>query len=268
MDPGESVSSLRFLDVYRVIAYYGNPLTPDMGIVGQYPPEEVVRRLKAQADVYRPLSPDREIIPAIDLVYAVAQLDPGPDGQYLLRMGDGLVQDWIRITKEEGILLFLDIQIGRSTVEAEVSRVLPFLSEEHVHLALDPEFAWGSTETPGVDIGHLDGADVNRAIDLVDQYVAREKLGKKVLVVHQFSPGMLTNRDSIRSSGSVDVVIDGDGFGAPAEKLAQWKVVMEQGAVQRAGVKLFYEQDAAQGGLLSEEDVMELRPTPLIIIYQ
>ena len=175
VDPGESVSSLRFLDVYRVIAYYGNPLTPDMGIVGQYPPEEVVRRLKAQADVYRPLSPDREIIPAIDLVYAVAQLDPGPDGQYLLRMGDGLVQDWIRITKEEGILLFLDIQIGRSTVEAEVSRVLPFLSEEHVHLALDPEFAWGSTETPGVDIGHLDGADVNRAIDLVDQYVAREK---------------------------------------------------------------------------------------------
>ena len=268
MGPGERVASLPFLAAYRVVAYYGNPLTADMGIVGQYPPEEVVRRLKAQADVYRPLSPDREIIPAIDLVYAVAQVDPGPDEQYLLRMDDRLVRDWIRITKEHGMLLFLDIQIGRSTVEAEVSRVLPFLSEEHVHLALDPEFAWGSTETPGVDIGHLDGADVNRAIDLVDQYIAQEKLGKKVLVVHQFRQGMLTNRESIRWSGSVDVVIDADGFGAPAGKLAQWKVVMEQGAVQRAGIKLFYEQDAAQGGLLSEEDVMELRPTPLIIIYQ
>ncbi|MFN8558477.1 MAG: hypothetical protein U0531_14410 [Dehalococcoidia bacterium] len=70
-----------------------------MGIVGEHPPEEVIRRLQAQADVYRRLDPDRPALAAIHLVYAVAQAQPGADGRYLLRMDDALVRRWVDLTR-------------------------------------------------------------------------------------------------------------------------------------------------------------------------
>ena len=257
-----------FLDRHRVVAYYGNPLAPQMGIVGEYEPEEVIRRLRAQAEVYQRLSPDRTVVPAIHMIYAVAQDRPGAEGNYLLRMDDDLVWKWVRLTREQGMLLFLDIQFGRSSIDREFPHVAPFLKERHVHLALDPEFAWGPNEFPLIDIGHIDAAVVNRAQELLEKVILENRLPTKILVVHQFRFDMLTNKASIRPSQWVETVIDADGFGSRSLKLDQWNRVIVRDNVQRAGIKLFYKQDAAKGGLLSEAEVMALTPTPLVIIYQ
>lgn len=257
-----------FLDRHRIVAYYGNPLVPQMGVLGEHPPQEVVRRLRSQADAYQQLSPDRTVVPAIHFIYAVAQDKPGAEGVYLGRMDDELVGEWVRLTREQGLLLFLDIQFGRSTIDREFSHVAPFLREPHVHLSLDPEFAWGPNEYPLIDIGHIDAAVVNRAQELLENLVIENRLPNKILVVHQFRPDMLTNKAAIQPTAWVETVIDADGFGRPGLKLDQWNRVIRDDNVQRAGIKLFYKQDAANGGLMSEAEVMALTPTPLVIIYQ
>ncbi len=258
-----------FLDRHRVVAYYGNPLAAQMGVLGEYPPEEVLRRLRAQADVYQQLSTDgRTVVPAVHLIYAVAQERAGAEGSYLLRMDDELVETWVRLTRDQGMLLFLDIQFGRSSIERELPHALPFLKEPHVHLALDPEFAWGPNEYPLIDIGHIDGSVVNHTQELLQAFVVEHRLPNKILVVHQFRHDMLTNKASIRPYEHIELVIDADGFGSPDLKLDQWYRVIRQDNVERAGIKLFYKHDARNGGLLSEAEVMALTPTPLVIIYQ
>jgi hypothetical protein len=208
------------------------------------------------------------VVPALHLVYAVAQGSPGDDGLYLYHMNDDLVRRWIQIANDNGLLLFLDIQFGRSTVERELPRVLPYLLEPNVHLALDPEFAWGAGQSPVVSIGHLDGADINRAQEMVQQFVVEHSLPDKILVVHQFRHDMLTNKDAVRPFDRVELVFDADGFGAPGTKLEAWNAVIRDDHVERAGIKLFYKHDAESGGLMSAQDVMALTPTPVLIIYQ
>ncbi len=257
-----------FLDTHRVISYYGNPLVAQMGILGEHEPEEVIRRLRAQVDAYRPLSPDREVVGAIHFIYAVAQERPGAEGLYLLRMDDGLVQKWVDLTRANGLLLFLDIQFGRSTIDRELPHVLPFLREPHVHLALDPEFAWGPDEYPLIDIGHIDAAVINRAQDLLEALTIEYRLPNKILVVHQFRPDMITNKAMVLPSQRVETVIDADGFGPRGVKLAQWNQVIRDEKVQRPGIKLFYKQDAKLDRVMSEAEVMALTPAPQVIIYQ
>ncbi|MGE0542752.1 MAG: hypothetical protein AB7R89_21505, partial [Dehalococcoidia bacterium] len=170
-----------FLDKHRIVAYYGNPLAPQMGILGEYEPEEVIRRLRAQADVYQRLSTDRTVVPAIHLIYAVAQEAPGAEGIYLGRMEDAMIEEWVRLTHENGLLLFLDIQFGRSTIDREFPHVAPFLKHPHVHLALDPEFAWKADQYPLIDIGQIDAATVNRAQDLLERLAIEHRLPNKIL---------------------------------------------------------------------------------------
>lgn len=257
-----------FLDKHRIVAFYGNPLAPQMGILGEYEPEEVVQRLRAQAEVYQRLSADRTVVSAIHLIYAVAQEEPGAEGVYLGRMEDELIERWVRLTRENGLLLFLDIQFGRSTIDREFPHVAPFLKQPHVHLALDPEFAWGPDQYPLIDIGQIDAATVNRAQDLLERLAIEHRLPNKILVVHQFRPDMLKDKAGIRPSEWVETVIDADGFGSPALKHDQWNRVIRDDNVARAGIKLFYKQDAKNGGLMSEADVLNLVPMPLVIIYQ
>jgi hypothetical protein len=257
-----------FLDRHRVVSYYGNPLVPQMGVLGEHDPEEVVRRVRAQADAYQRLSSDRTVVPAIHMIYAVAQEKPGTEGLYLGRMPDDLVERWVRLTAENNMLLFLDIQFGRSSIDREFPHIAPFLRYPHVHVALDPEFAWGPNEFPLIDIGHIDASVVNRAQVLLERLILEHRLPNKILVVHQFRPEMLKNKAAIRPSAWVETVIDADGFGSPGLKLDQWDRIIREDNVQRPGIKLFYKQDAKSGGLMSEADVMALTPAPLVIIYQ
>jgi hypothetical protein len=256
-----------FLDEHRLVAYYGNPLSPLMGIVGEHEPAELVRRLRRQADVYQALSPDRRVVPAIEFIYGVAQAGAGSDGLYLGRMDEALVRKWIQITKDNGLQLILDMQFGRSTVDREIPLMYPYLMEPHVHLALDPEFAWSSAQGPS-DIGHLDAKDINRAQELLSNFAREHHLSNKILIVHQFRHDMITNKDKVVPHERVELVWHADGFGAAATKVETWNAVIKNDGVERAGIKLFYKHDAQSGGLMSEADIMALEPTPVIVSYQ
>jgi hypothetical protein len=234
------------LPEHRIIAYYGNPRSTRMGIMGQVPPDSMLPRLEKVAMEWALADPDRKVMPALHLIATVAQGKPGAGKKYRLRMGDSLINLVSSWAEERGWILFLDIQTGHSTVAAEIEPLIPFLQRPYVHLALDPEFAMKGGGVPGKRIGTLDAADVNQAISMLGEVVTEHKLPPKVLVVHRFTRKMLTNTDSIRLDPRVQVVIQMDGFGSPYLKQDAYRFWISPYPVQYTGFKLFYKNDRDQ----------------------
>ena len=254
------------LPAHRIVAFYGNPLSPRMGVLGVRPVEAMLDSLEWQAQAYARADTTHPVIAALQLVATVAQPAAGSDRMYRLRTPDSIIRQLAGLAESRGMLLFLDAQIGHSTVRDEVAHLLPYLEDESVHLALDPEFAMGSGGgAPGSRIGSLDATDVNAAIDMLVELVDRLDLPPKVLVVHRFMAGMLTCPDQIRSDARVQVVIDMDGFGNPALKRDSYRWCVPRDLPVFAGIKLFYQLDQP---LLTVREVLGLEPVPLFVLYQ
>ncbi|MDD5303823.1 MAG: hypothetical protein PHS14_12045 [Elusimicrobia bacterium] len=249
----------------RIVSYYGNPLSKRMGILGEIPVEEMLKRLEAQSELWRRADPGTPVLPALELVATVASGTPGPDGLYRNRMPDALVEKVIGWAARRNWLVILDVQIGRSTVRAEVERLRPFLERPNVHLALDPEFDMPRGLRPGQRIGTSDGEDVNVAVILLSSIAARGALPPKLLIVHRFTNQMLKRHERIRLDPRVQIAVVMDGFGPPSLKRKIYRVTVKNEPVQQAGIKLFYKNDKP---LMSPADVLKLEPAPRVIIYQ
>lgn len=249
----------------QVISYYGNPYVAAMGILGAADPATIVALLEIQAARYDELNGPLGVVPALHLVYGVAQREPMDDGSYLLYTADEDVQRYLTLTEERGMLLFLDLQIGRSSVEAELQRVLPYLRHPQVHVALDPEFAMSEGQVPGTVIGSLRAADINQAQAILQKLVEEEQLPPKMLIVHQFVDWMVLDGEAIERYPGVDLIIDMDGFGPSEIKRSIYQRYANRPYAFNAAIKLFFEQDS---DMMSEEEVLSLEPQPAIVIYQ
>ena len=253
------------LPEHLIIAYYGNPKSTRMGILGQLPPNEMLPQLERTAREWAKAEPGRKVVPALHLIATVAQGKPGSGGKYRLRHSDQLIEQVLGWAEERGWLVFLDVQIGHSTVADELPHLVKYLERPYVHLALDPEFAMKLGGVPGQRIGTLDATDINVAVQLLADIVEKKKVPPKVLVVHRFTQRMLTNHDQIKLDPRVQVVIDMDGFGAPWLKEDAYKFFIAPEPVQFTGFKLFYKNDKP---MMSPERVLELWPSPVYIQYQ
>ncbi len=249
----------------RIIAYYGNPMSTQMGILGGLPPQQMMDKLAATAQQWARIDTTHDVRPALQLIATVAQGHRGADGKYRLRHSDSLIARVAGWAEQRNWLMFLDIQVGQSTVADELPRLIPWLRKPWVHLALDPEFAMPDGRIPGKKFGRLDARDVNFAIDLLARLVEADHLPPKVLVVHRFTEDMLTNYRLIKHDPRVQVVIDMDGYGGPALKKHIYDLIIARRPVQFTGFKLFYKNDKP---MMALSDVLALRPTPLYIQYQ
>src|SRR5512142_2661614 len=63
----------------RIVAYYGNPHSKKMGVLGEYPEQEMLSMLDKTVAQWRTADPATPVIPAIHLVTGVAQGDAGSD---------------------------------------------------------------------------------------------------------------------------------------------------------------------------------------------
>jgi len=168
--------------------------------------------------------------------------------------------------RANGFKLILDLQPAWSTVGDEVNAFRQFLEEPDVYLALDPEFTMEDHQhVPGKIIGTMRAAEINSAIDILEQIIRDKHLPPKVLIVHQFTWNMLPSKMQIRPSDSIDIVLDMDGFGDRTLKLSTYRAILRQGPLAWTGFKLFYKQDT---NLFTPADVMKLNPQPAVIIYQ
>ena len=258
------------LPARRIVAYYGNPLSRRMGVLGEYEPQEMLRRFDKQLDEWRQADPATPVQPALHLIAVVAQGDAGPSGKYRTIMRDSLIEMVYGWAKSRNAILFIDIQTGHSDVRELLPRFDHFLSRPDVHLAIDPEFAMKTSgRVPGAKIGTLDAADINYAASHLAEIVRKNNLPPKVLVVHRFTRYMLTNARNIQLRPEVQVVINMDGWGAPWLKRDSYKDYIVREPVQYTGFKLFYHNDTKKGDpLLKASEVLRLRPQPLYIQYQ
>ena len=250
---------------HRIVAFYGNPLSKRMGILGELAPEEMLVRLEKVATEWAAADSGQKVLPALHLIATVAQGYPGPARKYRLQMPDSVIERIAGWAEERGWILFLDIQIGVSTIEDELKVLIPYLKRPYIHLALDPEFAMKDGKRPGTDwMGRMDASEVNHAIDVLAKIVEQHQLPPKVLVVHRFTRNMLTNASQIRLDPRVQVVIDMDGWGSPGSKMGAYRWFVVRHPVQYTGFKLFYKNDKP---VMTPEQVLELYPKPMYIQY-
>ena len=253
----------------RIVAFYGNPLSRRMGILAEKPVDSMFARLDREVQAWKAADGSVDVQPALHLIASVAQGTPGKDGKYRQRADTGLIEKVYGWAKSHNALLFLDVQLGRSTLAEELPRLVPFLRRPDVHLGLDPEFAMGDRGVPGTRIGTLDAKDVNFAIDLLTSLVDKDSLPPKVLVVHRFTRDMLTHYNRIRVDPRVQVVINMDGWGPPWMKRESYRRYVAKYPVEYTGFKLFYHNDTKAGDkLMTPADVLALHPKPVYIQYQ
>jgi hypothetical protein len=253
----------------RIIAYYGNPLSKRMGVLGEYEKDEMLERFERQLEEWRQADPDTPVQPALHLISVVAQGDPGPSGKYRAIMRDTLIEKVYGWAKSKDAILFIDIQVGHSDIRELLPRFDHFLTRPDVHLAIDPEFMMKTGHVPGAKIGTMDAADINYAADYLAKLVQKNNLPPKVLVIHRFTRRMVTNSRAIELRPEVQIVMDMDGWGAEWLKRDSYRDYIVREPVQYTGFKLFYHNDTKKGDpLMTPADVLRLRPIPLYIQYQ
>ncbi|MHB1095492.1 MAG: hypothetical protein ACYC3F_04900 [Gemmatimonadaceae bacterium] len=255
------------LPAKRIIAYYGNPLSKRMGVLGEYEPDHMLSMLDAEVKAWTLADPSTPVQPALHLIAVVAQAGPGSDGMYRARMPDELIERVASWAARRNALVFLDIQVGKSTLAQELPRLEKFLSRPNFHLGIDPEFSMKNGGIPGKKIGTYDAEDVNYASRFLQELVTRHKIPPKVLVVHRFTRKGVTNTPKIKLDPRVQVVMHMDGFGAPRLKRATFRSWIKAEPVQFVGWKQFY-KSRNDNPRTTIAEILRLYPRPLYIQYQ
>ena len=231
----------RILPGRRVVAFYG---TPGSAVLGDARPRHAGpgRRpahpgLRAYAGRGRP-----KVLPAFEVIATVASSDPGAGALYRDRKPLAEIERYHRAIRKAGGILIIDVQPGRSDFFTEVQRYKPLLREPDVSLALDPEWKMGPDQIPGQVIGHTDAYSVNAVSAWLSQLVKANHLPQKLLVVHQFTDGMITNRRRLKRRPNLAIALHVDGFGDPANKRAKYRALAPRPPFF-PGFKLFLRQD-------------------------
>jgi hypothetical protein len=248
----------------RVVAYYGGPQSPRLGILGESSPEEAARRLVEQAEAYA--GHGRPVLPAFELITVMATSAPQADGTYSSALTGDDVERYLDVARDNGMLLILDIQPGRSSFLTEARRFERFLRQPDVGLALDPEWSVQAPATPGGGtIGSIDAATINEVSEWLAGLVAEEGLPEKLFVIHQFTAAMVRDRDQVLERDGLATTFHIDGFGGRFAKRSKYEALRVEPPFAN-GFKLFYRQDT---NLFSPAEVMsELVPAPDLVTYQ
>ncbi len=259
---------------HRIVAFYGNIRSKGMGILGRVPKDSMMRQFDRVLKEWQDADPSRPVMPCFHSVTITAQAAPGADKKYRLMNSASTIEETRAWAKEKNALLFLDVQVGLSDLEHELPKLTEYLKDPTIHLGIDPEFAMITKKVrPGKKIGTYDAKDINYAIDFLARIVTENHLPPKMLMVHRFTKGMVTNYKDIKLDPRVQVIMDMDGWGNPTLKKDSYKAYITKEPVQYAGFKLFYEYDPKQKPhhMMTPAEVLDtanLKPTPLYVQYQ
>ena len=257
------------LPCHRIVAYYGNPSSKKMGALGEFPRDEMLRRLQGEVQRWNQADPQTPVIPALHLIAVVAQGDAGPSGKYRAQMRDSAVDSIYQMARSINGILFIDVQVGQDDIRNIMPRFFEILKRPDVHFAVDPEFYMRGGIVPGRRIGTMYAADINYVTEQLARIVRENNLPPKVLVIHRFTRNMVPDAEKIQLRPEVEFVMDMDGWGAPWLKYDSYQDYIVRHPVEFTGFKLFYHNDTKKGDpLMSPRDVLGLWPQPLYIQYQ
>lgn len=254
----------------RILAYYGNFYSSSMGVLGQYEVPVLKEMMQKELKSWTLADTLTPVLPAIHYIAVTAQRNPGNSGKHRLRMPFHQIDKAVSLARDIEGIAFLDIQVGHSTVMDEVPLLEMYLSQSDIHLGIDPEWSMKDGAIPGKKVGTMDASDINWVIDYLARIVKENNIPPKVLIVHRFTNGMVTNSHKIKKCPEVQIVMNMDGFGFPAKKKDTYRRFIAGQPVQYTGFKLFYKNDRADKPfrLMTPEEILSLRPKPLYIQYQ
>jgi hypothetical protein len=247
----------------RVVAFYGAPQDDALGTLGIGTPAQAGRRLLKAAAPYERKT--RPVLPAMELLATIANRDPGEDGLYMTRQAPSTIDRYLRAARRIHALLILDIQPGRADFVAETRRLAPWLRQPDVALALDPEWHVAEGEVPGQVIGSVDAGVVDDVARELSGIVQKGRLPEKLLLVHQFTDGMIAHKEKLRRRPGVALTLNVDGFGDRPNKTSKYEMFTSERVRFNDGFKLFYEEDT---NLMSPASVLALRPPPDVVVYE
>lgn len=254
----------------RIVAFYGNLYSTKMGILGELPKDQMLKKLMQEVNKWHAADTSVPVLPGLHYIAVTAQGSPGKDGKYRLRMPFHQIDTIISWAKEINAQVFLDVQVGGSTVKDEISKLETYMKMPGVHLGIDPEFSMKSGERPGTKIGTFNAEDINTAVDFLAGVVKKNNLSPKILIIHRFTQGMITDYSRIKKVPEVQIVIDMDGWGDKILKTSSYMRYVYKEPVQFTGFKLFYKNDIKRGkqGLFQPGELLKFTPQPIYIQYQ
>lgn len=257
----------------RVVAYYGNLFSNRMGALGKWPKSEMIPKLLDEVKKWNEADTVIKSIPCLHYIASTAQGAPGKDGKFRYRMPYNQIDTILNWAKEINAIVFIDLQIGTSTLQNEVPYWEKYLSLPNVHLAVDPEFAMNGKggKKPGTVIGTMAASDINWVGDYLANLVKKNNLPPKIFMIHRFTKGMVPEARNIKLHPELQLVMDMDGWGPPDLKKGSYRYWINEEPVQFTGFKLFYVNDVEKSGqkeMMSRQQVLSLKPAPIYIQYQ
>lgn len=253
---------------HRLVGFCGAPGAPALGPLGKGNLAQQIAAIDKAAAPYS--TPDRTILPVVEMISTMVHAKPGPDGTYRERLSMDTVRQWHQAARDAKALFLLNIQPGNADFVEEVAHYDDLLAEPDVGLALDPEWAVKKGQRPGRVFGSVTGAKLNECADHVAGIVAEHDLPEKVMLFHQLHKSVVTDEAALLPHPGVVFIKSVDGIGSPADKSALYTKLTEGVPAHiRPGFKLFYEEDTEGGGkLMTPEEVMALQPAPEYVLYE
>ncbi|WP_337062631.1 hypothetical protein [Kineococcus sp. G2] len=254
------------LEGRRLIALYGHPGAPSLGLMGEQPLEATLERAREVASRYDGLD-ERPAVPTLEIITTVASGSPGPDGNYSNEVDPAELEEWVDAAGAAGVSVVLDLQPGRSDFLTQAKRYESLLRRPHVGLALDPEWRLAPGQVHLRQIGSVGADEVNAVGDWLAQLVRENSLPQKVFLLHQFRTSMVRDRESVNTGrDELVTVVHADGHGTPGMKEATYGVLTSQGPPGLVwGWKNFLDEDDPT---FTPAETVAVDPSPVFVSYQ
>lgn len=248
-----------------LVADYGQPGDPLLGVLGEHDLDAAVERVLEQAAEYEELT-GRTVVPTFEIIATVASGAFG-DGDYSNEASLELLRPWVDRAAEEGIYVVLDLQPGLDTFVGQAQQYAELLAQPHVGLALDSEWRLAPGQLHNEQIGGVTAAEVNDTLAWLAQFTADLGLPQKAVVIHQFAPHMIEDRETLDTShDELALLVHVDGHGTPGEKLGTWELLLDELPEGIAlGWKNFIDEDTP---MFTPEDTVDIEPMPAFVSYQ
>ena len=280
--PHESWSneSLRALpsDYNMIVALYGRPHSKALGTLGHQPLAQTIQMAKEKAKLYeKALGTGQHVTPGFDLIYEMATAEPGRDGKYVITLSEKVLLEYITAAQKNGVVVFIDVQLGKKSPAQAVKPLLKYLKYDNVHIAVDPEFSVDDlTVRPGKKIGSITGTQINEVQHMMSDYLKANAIKEdKILLIHMFTGNMVKDKGTVKYTDRVHLVMHLDGHGSPALKIKTYNGLYTDTRASKivGGFKVFYKQDQPR---MTPRQVLGLEPVsnkkvrdmPKVITYQ
>jgi hypothetical protein len=244
-------------------------------------------QLQQLGQQYAALDPTHPVKLAIDLVVNVIQPCSAFPKYCASWTDSGTIQSYIDFCKQHNLLLFFDLQLGTEPVKDAVMTYMASYLEKYpfVELALDTEFHFPNNPAGYADaagypccLGWMNASEINWAEQELAQISLQNHLPRKVLLVHQWNPAVLPDKDKIQTNPGVSLVLQSDGFGAYGNKLGDYQVFVQQDLLEYGGYKLFFSysdggsaydfDDNGARQVQTPQQILQIFPQPLFVSYQ